>query len=295
MAGQLLGRTHWAMNRDDDGHRNYQIQWLVKTTSANDGPQVVLSTPGLPTPASYWLYGNDNDPWAFCRPNMDVTPVVDKERNVHWLVDQVFSTKPLRRCQTTTIENPLNEPLEIAGSFVRYTKAATHDRNGVPLKYSNHQLMKGPAVEFDANRPTVQISGNFATLDLGLIAGAIDTLNDDTLWGLSARKVKLSNAAWSRRLYGTCTYYYNVRYEFDIDFNTFDRDIVDEGTMILSPCGDASNPKDYIAYKDSRGVNQRILLNGAGAPLGDADAPVSIGIEYYGETNLLLLGIPGSL
>jgi len=124
----------------------------------------------------------------------------------------------------------------------------------------------------------------------------VDTLNDRPLWGLEARKIKLSNVSWERLLYGTCTFYYKVTYEFDIrmDDDGFDRKLIDEGTKELKPGGDPNDPRDFQVYKDGNGENTRVLLDGAGKALTAEADPFEIDLKYYKESNFGLLGLPTS-
>lgn len=292
----VQGRVNWTGSRDKEGHRSYSITWLVYSTT-NEGPEQVGGASGLAAVGSSWAYGADLDVWARCYPNLKIKPVIKREPGRWWEVEQTFSTKPLTRCQDTEIENPLNEPAEISGSFVKYTKEITKDRNGDPVESSSHEMFRGSAVEFDDNRPTVSIGMNVLTLPLSTFTPMVDTVNDAALWGLPARRVKLSNVSWERLLYGTCTFYYRLNYEFDIrmDGNGFDRVLIDEGTKVLKPGGDANDPRDFQVYKDANGENTRVLLDGSGRALSDGANPHEITLEYYDESNFLLLGIPTSL
>lgn len=316
MTMTLKGRIDWSMQRDKEGHRDYTIRWYCVSDDPLDGPERAFFTPGLPAIGSAWSFGNDSDAWAFCWPTTRVTPVNTKEPQTQWIVEQLFSTRPLSRCQDTSIEDPLSEPDRIGGSFVKYTKEVTKDRNGAALKSSSHEMLRGPIVEFDHNRPTVSIEKNLVTLPLATFAPMVDTVNDAVLWGLPARTIKLSNVSWQRKLYGTCTFYYVVSYEFDVDYSTFDRIAMDEGVKCLAghtavdEAGDGLdpdgidpdtgaayklNPKRFVVYKDINGENTRCLLDGDGVPLKDGASPHEIDIEYYTESNFLTLGIPSSL
>lgn len=296
MAAVVHDRVRWAAERDKDSHRDYEITWLVEASSPDDGPQTVSNATAMPLVGSQWTFGNDNDLWAYCLPTMKIRRfAVENEPDVWWLVDQIFSTRPLARCQDEVIENPLDEPPQLSGSFVKYTKEAIKDRNGNPFKNSSHERLKGKILERDYNRPTVKIAMNMLTQQLATYSPMIDTVNDAPLWGLSERMIKLSNAQWTRKLYGTCTFYYTVEYEFDIDFDTFDRKTWDEGSKILVPGGDPTNPAHFQVFKDIYGENTRIFLDGAGNPLAAGDPPVELTLEFYDEANFLLLGIPGSL
>lgn len=299
--------------KDDDGHRTYNVSHRVEADWVPGiavGPAEVMNTPGLPLPGSFWLMDNDIDIWAFCYPFMDCKPHAHKEGHPvqFWTVNQKFSTKPLKRCQDTTIENPLLEPFKISGSFVKYSKEAAKHFNGEMIKSSSHEPLKGPAVEFDRNRPTVRIEQNVASLELDIFSQMIDCLNDAPLWGLGPRCIKLSQPSWTRQLYGTCTFYYTRVFEFDIDYDTFDREAPDEGTKVLrghwrfkpkasvgtgtgtanqnawvldlidGNVPDHTNPSHFCRYKDRNGENARTLLNGYGLP---AETTVMLGTGTF--------------
>ena len=320
-----------ALTRDTEGHRDYSVEHIVITTDPLDGPEIVLGASGLPVIGSLWNFGNDLDVWAFCYPDMKVTVYKKKEGDstIYWKVAQKFSTRPLNRCQDETIEDPLLQDQVISGSFVKYTQEVSKDRFGDVIKTSSHEFLHGPQVEFDFNRAAVRIEQNVATLELALITSMMDTVNDAMLWGLGARKIKLSEVSWERKWYGTCNIYYTRVFDFDIDFNTFDRFVLDEGTKVLhgqwvdqgvgqephwglinigDDPPDKDNPQHFDRYKDRNGENTRVVLDGKGMPANSitqigtsddvgtgtdsTDPAAQIFIEYYDESNFLLLGIP---
>jgi len=323
------------MTRDDDGHRTYKIKHLVQAHIL-DGPAIVIQASGLPAAGDQWNFDNDIDVWAFCLPSTSVNIHQEKtgDPNEYWAVENTFTTKPMRRCQTETIENPLLEPQKVSGSFVKYTDEATTDRYGYLINNSSHETIRGPNVQFDASRPTVSISQNVPDLELPLLSQLANTVNDSPLWGLPARCVKLSAISWERVLYGICTFYFTRKFEFDINWDTFDKTVLDEGTKVLNgewatdaadlalasrndpqPEGstwkllpingsppDPNNPQHFIRYKDKNGENTRALLDENGEPLGVTTYPFLgeinpnyLLIEKYLESNLLLLGIPTDL
>lgn len=296
MSATLVGLLDWKGKRDKDGHREYDARFLVRTTSSADGPVAVLTCPGLPAIGSYWDEPGGNDPWALCQPDMTVSTVVKNEPNFHWYVDTKFSTKPINRCQSSQPGDPLSEPPKISGTFSKFTVDANFHADGTPIVNSAGQPLLG--IKRDANRPTVRIELNYSNINLAAIASAVDTVNDSPLWGLPARCIKLSNASWSRKFYGTCSHYYTVAYDFDISFNSFDEIHVDRGPFCVSPdAEDRLNPKpsDLIPMRsyDDTPVSMG-YLDGAGNPTG----PFSAGtrnVYLYGQTNFLLFGLPSSL
>ena len=225
---------------------------------------------------------------------MTVTPVVTGEPNYYWTVEQFFSTKPIKRCQDSSIEDPLDEPPKISGNFSPYSREYTTDRYGNAILNGAFELITGPAVEFDDTKIYVEISMNLASLPLSTYSSYMQHVNNSTMWGLSARKIKLSTVSFERNLYGVCNYYYTVRYGFDINFNTFDRSIPDNATMFLAPGGNPSDPRDYITVRSKDGQPVRRLLKSA-AIWDGSGSPDFINVEAYDEANLLLLGIPSSL
>lgn len=56
---------------------------------------------------------------------------------------------------------------------------------------------------------------------------------------------------------------------------------------------DKDNPSHFQRYKDRKGENQRVLLDGGGCPLASInDKPVTVSFKYYPESNFLELGLP---
>lgn len=329
MAATLVGKQGaWEGERDHEGHRTYKITWLIHA-NALDGPNVIMNCPGLPYPGSQWNFDNDSDEWAFCYPTLTIKPHQPRgmEKHEWWTAQQTFSTKPLNRCNTTTIQDPLMEPQKVSGSFVKYTQEAVLDMNGFPITYSSLEPMRGPQVEFDANRPSVKIEQNVPSLGLATFAQMVDTVNDSTLWGLATRCVKLSNVTWTRNLWGTCNFYYTRCFDFDVDYATFDRYVLDYSDyMISGHWADAliaadsgkhgyvpdttwidgnpinrNNPHHFVRAKDARGEQKRMRLDGLGAPItessgtGTSGTAATILVQKYPVSNFLLLGIPTNL
>jgi hypothetical protein len=318
MSSLVVGIVDWGSRRSTDGHRDYGITWLVRAVNYDIDPSEIYNAIGLPQIGDQWAFGLGSDPWALCHPDWDISTVVRGEPNLYFLVAQTFSTRPLRRCQDTTIEDPLLEPPDIGGSFVKYVKEIKRDRfDQIPMM-SSHELVKGSLMEFDHGKPTVSITVNHATLDLPLFTSLQDHVNDAMLWGLDPRMIKLSNTTWQRRIYGVCNYYFRKTYEFDVDFKTFDREFVDIGSRVLAgwcPGTNVSPPIDPDAadpttgglpkwlnianfehYRDVNGdIIEEIPLDGKGRPAFNLDDQAVGTISFYEEGNLLALGIPSSL
>lgn len=296
MSASVKDLQSWSLTCDEEGYRKYTARWQVLTTSPYDGPAVVINAAGLPAVGTYWAFGNDFDPWSFCTPECTVAAVYDDERCAHWLVEQVFTNKPGKNRQDSPIENPLDQPPDISGSFLKYQKEAYQDRYGDLLLNSSRELMRGNQVEKDANFPTISIKINQAAIGLATYAAMIDGVNDAAMWGLPPRTIKLDNVGWARRVFAwACSYYYTINYEFKIDVNTFDRFLVDKGSRVLMPGGTAGKQDDYKKTKDKAGENIEVLLNGNGGLLAAGAPPVVLRKQLYFPVNLLSLGVPSQL
>lgn len=320
--GLVLGHLDAGLTSDKDGHREYNVTWLVANDSTIDGPQGASFALGLPQIGDPWLLGSDYDPWAFCWPNWTIRPVTTREPGVLYTVEQVFSTKPLKRCQDTPIEDPLLEPMKISGSWITRRRRIAKDRNGVVIRNGAHEPLK---VEVDKPFPTVTISLNTATNLLPLFAPMMGTLNEVDLWDLGPRRVKMAGGQWSRVLYGTCNYYYTNTLEFEVDDSAegklFDVEAGNVGAMCLlghslgtmytdsdgNPMPldpDALDPdgveyyksaKWFEKYRDRSGAVCEVLLTAKGIPLPVGEDPAPIVVEHCDESDFALLGIPTTL
>lgn len=337
MSASVLGKADWGLTRDKDGYRDYHIIYLIETTSTQDGPQTVLFTPGIPSVGSVWAFGNDLDDWVWAVPDTRIYTVKrggPNDPTNYWILEQTFTNRPQWRCQDTNIENPLLEPPRLSGSYVKYVEEKRKGMDGKYFRSSSHELITGADVEFDSNRPTVTIEITSLTLPLGTITSMVDTVNDANLWGLSPRKIKLSNVSWRRLLWGVCTFYYVVTLEFDVNFQTFDRVVADMGTRELrrdilktiNPnTGNPYTPLDTVTKwttPDNKTITFPtgtrlmdipqafdLIRDKSGFPLGwhhlngrgqiwypdSGDPPGEITLKYYPESNFLLLGIPTTL
>ena len=328
----LSGQRIWEGERDDDGHRTYNITFRVITDNARDGPANVMQCPGLPVPGSDWEFDDDIDVYAWCTWRMKLEPVLraGDGPNKHWDVTIPFTTKPQdKACRETQFEDPVLEPPRISGGFQKATEERTLDRFGLPITNSAHEMLRGPIVEFDKSRNTVHIEQNVLDLELELISAMNDTLNFDYLWGVIPRGIKLVVGPWERKFHGSCYVYYTRNFDFEVNVRIdpttglpvsgHDRDALDEGTKALrgdwnkdplsirygeyvAAAGvDGTKPGDFVRFKDWNGENTKVILDGHGLPIrentgtGTGNAPGSIHIEGHDESDFLALGIPTSL
>lgn len=280
--------------RDDDGHRTYNVTSIVKG-DLTDGPANVMQTSGLFLPGATYLVRSDVDVYAYCTFMMKVrarSGTKEGERVRYWDVTQKFTTKPnasqsngLASCKDFQFDNPLLEPMRISGGWVSKTAESQFDRYGNRIMTSSFEPVKGSQVEFDAGPDTVSIEQNVPMLQLALCNSMKHALNSVYMWGCPPRTVKLSAFDWDVKYYGGCFRYYTRKFKFDIDtVYGFDRDVLDQGEKVLrgkwdtNPASgtygqyitasgvDQTNPRDFIKFQDFHGNVTNTVLDGGGLP-----------------------------
>lgn len=362
MPARWLGPIDWGLRKDDEGTRDYYLKSKVETTSTREGPAVVELCPGLPQVGSIWgfpwalSYERNED--VYCTPEMTISkiPSDGDEPSKLWIVDQTFSN---RITEGERLENPLLEPAKWSGSFVNRTESRTDliaftveldefgneifisrtlevNTSGGPdvtgiLMYrgpvnTSWEPITGKVTEFDSGGPTVEVEMNLLELPLHSLAVAYKTVNIAPMWGLPARTIKLQNISWSRKTWNSnVTFYYTVKYEFEVNYRTWDRYALNQGTRCLignspgtafkgnkfsdplfpdltlpvSPDGNRypgyRNLKNFEIYKDKAGENttESVLLDEYGRPIDIRERPsLYQKLMYYRGSDFLLLGIP---
>ncbi len=281
------GQTSKKFTRDGDGYGDFRVKYQV-IGDTFDGPSNALLAPGLPRPGDPWIIDADIDLWAFCKLDCTVTERYEKEPVRFFDIEFKFSSKPdEQRCKKEPVQDPLLIPPQISGTTTKYNEEQTWDKFGNLLVNSAFEQIRGPQVEFDRNRSTVKIQMNVPSLQLELVNSFVNTVNGTPWWGFPPRCVKLSDFNWEVKYYAQCYVYYSWSFTFDINTQTFDRNILDEGSKVLNghwdrgtgvwivdPIApgpplvpaDNTNPSHFRRFKDRLSENSRVILNGAGLP-----------------------------
>jgi len=314
VTARLVGLKNQSFQRDAEGHRSYELTWHFRTDSYLDGPETVLQMVNFLFPVGgVYALDNDYDPWAFCIPELTIAPasgVTEGEPVADWTVTNTYTTKPMWRCNSTNIDNPLLEPYTISGDFIHLSREMKVDRNGKELKHVNWEPMLGPEVEDKISHPSISISYNSASLPLAIFNLLINRVNDAPLWGFPKRCVRFTDAKWERALYGVCFYYFKVQYTFEMNIETFDKQIPAYGKKTLLPGAQHGLPQNYVQQKDVLGDKEGVFLDEYGRPArpeviiqapGQTTPTVFKSnthiqtVELAKEGNLLLLGIPTTI
>lgn len=297
-----VGPWDWKLTRDREGHRIYELFSLVQASNTPpnniEDPSEIIDTPGLPAIGSSWAdltFITGGDVWAVCVPDIEVSPyeVNAGEAPEFYLVKNTFTTEPLNRCQDNSIENPLNEPHDISGSWVNKRKIPHQDRDGKPYRSTTGEPLFGAETEIDDSDYELNLGFNVASLNMATVNSLMHHLNNSTLWGLPAEKIKFSKFSFARKLYGTCNFYYALSMGFNIrdDWTQY---LADKGRVQLGSGGNSSNPEDWVVMKDKYGENMPLMrLDIQGKPIvSGTQTPSTIVRKPYPTGNLLLLGVP---
>jgi len=314
MAGTIIGRKYWGMQRDSEGHRNFHITFLVEVDSKSDGPAVAFQANGLPVPGAVWAFSNDVDNWAWCQLDAEVEMEKQDPDCVHFHLTFHFSTRPLRFDRGHNLAgipgfgdssggdlgptDPLIEFPKVSGSFVKFTEEGTQDRFGRPIRTSSHEQIRGAQNEWDDQRPTIRIEWNTPLFeDVALVYSMRNCVNPFPLWGFDRRCIRLVPVSWERKFHGVVQQYFTIIVDFEINESTWDRDLLDEGTKVLQgdwdrtegsatyhqyvPAVDENgedlnpyNPVNFQRFKDWNDENARVVLNGAGLPFNPESSAI---------------------
>lgn len=282
----------WSKSQDDEGNETYTVHWGVNTTSVDDGPDVAWTAAGLPVPGASLNIGNTVNPWAFYQGKGDAKLAKVDANRKFWHLTTVFSTKPIKRCQAGRITDPLLEPHKVKGNFSQIVQELLYDVNGDPLINSAEQRYTGAMVQDTESRPTVELEMNVSWIDLEWLAEYADSYNDATHWGMPARSIKCTTGPWERVLYGTCYYYFVVRFSFELRLPNWDIVVPDEGTRVKVA---GTSPARYRIWKDEREENGTTFLDGSGNALAAGATPVTKTFQRPKQKDFAAAGWPASL
>lgn len=294
MAFALQGLIKANASSDDEGYRTYDTEWRVKSTTNDDHGAQALATAGLPLVGGTYSLGNDFDTDAYCLPRWTARREFDDPGKPNWYILSIpFSTRPMRRCQDDRPLDPLLEPLRKGGSSKTVMKEATHDNAGNLLVNSSFEMFRGKQTEVPRTGGSqVWVEANVATLDLALLTSLEHHVNDATMWSLTSRKIEFDSWTFENKFYGVCFEFFTLRMVFNIDGNTFDRVIPDEGRKVWDGVGPKADPASYVRAKDTLDENTTVLLDLAGEPWdGTTPADPSHTFEILPEGDLSLLGV----
>lgn len=219
--------------QDDEGHRTYDVTYLVGTTSSLDGPAAAMQAVGLPlVGTTYAFSASEVDIWAWRRPGAAVEKLPGQREGefpFHYHVTLTFSTKPRSPSQerpdhNQPVTDPLLEPQRVSGGFVSYNKLAHEDRFGKWIMNPAYEPILGPENEWAECYDKVTIEQNVPDLQYPLCSQLKNRVHNGILWGFPTRSIRFTEFDWSKRYGKGSSYYYTRRFTFEIRTRYLEKD-----------------------------------------------------------------------
>lgn len=151
-----------------------------------------------------------------------------------WAITLDFG--PWNPLEHTDTGNPVDQPLRFKLNWTNYPKLATLDKDGNPILNTAYQPYD-PPIEIDGYRGLLTVYRNEATPSLVALISNESYVNASAWNGFAARTVKVTPIALPERQYSQFTgeIYYPMEYPFEIDSNTWDKNIVNAGLAQINP------------------------------------------------------------
>lgn len=295
MAAFVIGGApcDWSLSTDEEGHRDYNVIWQVQTDGPLYGPDDAMFCAGLPAPGASLNIGSCVDAYAYYqRKGSAKLKSRDQHRSI-FLVETAFSTRPVRRCETSNYENPLLEPHKVRGGADSFQREATVDKDGNALLNAAGQRFRGPAVQIEDGWPTIEVEQNVSWINLAFLAQYRYSVNNATFWTCPARTLKCKTFTWERLVIGACAaYYFRVATSFQINAEKWDLHLLEEGDMVKIA---GTTPAQFRRAKDPYEENVHVLLDAAGNALAPGATPIYTDKRVLKELNFSVVGWPASL
>lgn len=173
-------------------------------------------------------------------------------------------------------------PFELTVDGQKYERAITKDVSGNAIVNSAKSPFQEP-VTVDDSRTLIKVVRNepILTYDFTLAELYNDKVNNATWNGYAAKTVKCSGIVPGKAQYdsNTQTWYFAVTYTFEVNRDTWTRNLLDQGFCVL----DSSSPPKQKAVKgvDGQPVSDPVLLDGSGNQLATTGTPVFLSYEVY--------------
>jgi hypothetical protein len=299
------GRTGSA---NDEFVRQYKRVFRVLTNSTFDGPETVISTPGLPKRWSFYHELNGAaDLLARC---VSADAKQDQDDPLTWIVEFTYTTRRLGRFarHRTELEkprnadnkqdnSPLSRPTVISYATVHTQRAVDVDvLFGFAVVNSAGQKITG--IMADDSRPQLTFTRNEATPNLGIIQQYKDAVNSDSWFGCAPLTVKVMSITANEQfeqelLYASVTYVFQVQPITMYSPQGWRKYVLDEGTAELDPTATPANSRLRPVYdKNNRPIAGPVPLDGHGHVLAPGGMAQYLAFQIYPELPFAAFNLP---
>ena len=244
-------------------NRRFSMRYLVETSDALDGPNIIRSSPLVPQLGDSYSAGNDVDIYATC---VDVQ-IRATGSPFAWEVTAVYDTE---RYVGTLLNNPLNMPAEISWDFAKYERPMLRDLTNTPILNSSKLPFDPPVMQEDV-RPLLTIVRNEATYDPSLSVAYQEACNSDVFAGEPAYTAKLVTYSAQKQI-DIGFQYWRVTYQIEFRRETFALFLLDQGFR----------DKDGKIFRDPidwTPLGSPTLLNGRGESLVKGTTTVASAVD----------------
>ena len=276
-ANEIRGRK---VSRNALWQRFYTRRFRIITDDPATDGATVMAAAGLPAIGNTYSANGVNDYGAFVN-----SIVIDEEGEdgKSWIATVEYGPYDAN----TFPGSPMDWPLRLRFTTNKLERVIWADRNGNAILNSAYDPFKDP-IAIDDSRTIITATRNelISSFDLTLADSYKDKINASTWNGFAAETVKCSNIETSDpQLYTTSVtipgaiYYYAVTYTFEINRDTWAREILDQGFTKL----DGSTPKKRLQITDKYGqpITEAVPLDGSGGELATNGTPVFLTKDVY--------------
>jgi len=262
---------------DEKFNRTYTNVYQVIATQ-DESPYDVGSAGNLPFYNTSYKWGTFTDFWAFSRKYTVGSPVSCKYRGIacfRYFVTVIFSTDFNSNQAQEDLDNPLDIPAKITGSFTSVSKNVSRDKDGRPLV--NTAFSELPSQPVSDQYDTLSIEVNTATINLSYRARMRKKVNQFPMWGLAKRQLKLDTWRWQIGYAGDLEYVKNTL-DFVISYEEHKPDVFNDGPVIGWYTTIPNKSLHELIPTDPEGDLPSGERNAVGVPSGATRVPIgSIG------------------
>lgn len=176
-------------------------------------------------------------------------------------------------------ENPLDDPTEYSLSFAQFEIRLDKDIKGKAIVNSALDPFLETIVK-DDSRPILSVKKNIQNFDFQLAYKYRDGINKDVFLGCPRGTVKVSNIQATSQNHDEFGTYWAVSYEFHINLQGWQTEILDCGFREL----DANGKKKHIEIKGAK-ATEPVPLDRNGKKLPDDAQPKFKKFDVYPELN----------
>jgi len=206
--------------------------WRVQTNDPLDGPAVVVNYSGLPALFDPYSSGNDSDPYALL---VSKKPREEGEGHKSWIVTCEYRSDAI---SAEVGSNPLTDQVKYSCGFDQFSEIARQTSFGQRIINSVDQVFTPPP-EVDQSRPVYIVQRNEAYINLPGIVDLSDSVNQYAWKGCAPRTVKVKSITPGEIQNRNGLEFYSVRYEFHINWLTWDLRILNQATRYNSAAAGA--------------------------------------------------------